>query len=274
MPVAKDRRAPCRTLTYWTAVRSSKHTIYIEYAERVHSASLLRVSTKFCLMKILITGATGTIGGAILSQQFLSHPSITSIIALSRRPLKRSSPKLQTIIVKDLETWDDELLSQIIEADAMVWCVGTNDAHPDNLRLPQTFQETFLRARTKAGISKRFRYIQTSGALVEPDQSKNLWFMSDARKFKGIIETKFLDFAEENKAVWQTYIIKPGGPLEGKWWDWIAKAVLGDRMAIKTDELAAFVANLVVTSEEKEARISNRRMVEVGQMLLESQKHD
>lgn len=223
-------------------------------------------------MKVLITGASGTIGGAIVSQQFLNHPSITSIVALSRKPLKQSSPKLQTIIVRDLETWNDELLAQIIDADAMIWCAGTNDANPDNLRLPQKFQESFLRARTDAGVSKRFRYVQTSGAMVERDQSKALWFMSDARKFKGTIETKFLEFAKVNKETWQLYIIKPGGVLEGRWWDWIAKLVLGDWMAIEKDQFAAFMGNLVVTGEEQEGCISNERMIEVGRRLLENRK--
>jgi hypothetical protein len=98
--------------------------------------------------------------------------------------------------------------------------------------------------------------------------------MSSARKFKGSIETNFLEFAKENREVWQLYIIKPGGVLEGKWWDWIAKRVLGDWMAIQRDQFAIFMGHLVVTGEEKEGRISNERMIEVGQRLLESKKRN
>lgn len=74
-------------------------------------------------MKILITGATGTVGKEILHQCLL-RPEVTEVVALSRRPLNddvSQDHKLRTIIVKDFAKWDEDLLDLIKDADAMIW---------------------------------------------------------------------------------------------------------------------------------------------------------
>ena len=40
-----------------------------------------------------------------------------------------------------------------------------------------------------------------SGALVERDQNRSLWFLNDARKIKGLAETRCVEFAEQHKDV-------------------------------------------------------------------------
>jgi thioester reductase-like protein len=74
-------------------------------------------------MKVLLTGATGTIGGGALSA-CLTHPQITKVIAFVRRTLPddiSSNPKLETIIIEDFSTWSDDLLDQHMDAAAMIW---------------------------------------------------------------------------------------------------------------------------------------------------------
>lgn len=76
-------------------------------------------------MKVLLTGATGTIGGGAL-RACLIHPQITAVVAFVRRPLPQdlsSNPKLETVIVEDFSTWTDELLDQHMDAAAMIWYV-------------------------------------------------------------------------------------------------------------------------------------------------------
>lgn len=74
-------------------------------------------------MKVLITGATGTIGSGALTQ-CLAHPQITTVIAFTRRPLPASisaHPKLRTVLVADFSTWKPDLLDQHMDAAAMIW---------------------------------------------------------------------------------------------------------------------------------------------------------
>jgi uncharacterized protein YbjT (DUF2867 family) len=74
-------------------------------------------------MKILIVGATGLIGGAILDECIL-HPDITLIVAISRRSLPTNltnNDKLRVIILEDFAIWSPEILGSSKDADAIVW---------------------------------------------------------------------------------------------------------------------------------------------------------
>jgi len=73
-------------------------------------------------MKIILTGATGRIGGAAL-QSALSNPAITSVVVLSRRDIDVQHAKLQTIIKKDYTQYSAEELTQIEGAEACIWYV-------------------------------------------------------------------------------------------------------------------------------------------------------
>jgi uncharacterized protein YbjT (DUF2867 family) len=74
-------------------------------------------------MKVLLTGATGTIGGGAL-RACLAHPQITKVIAFVRRALPvdvSSNQKLETVIVDDFSKWPEDLLDRNMDAAAMIW---------------------------------------------------------------------------------------------------------------------------------------------------------
>jgi nucleoside-diphosphate-sugar epimerase len=73
-------------------------------------------------MKIILTGCTGFIGSEVLSQ-CIRNPSVTSIIALSRRSLPETAndPKLKTIIMEDFNFYPDSVLEDLSGADACIW---------------------------------------------------------------------------------------------------------------------------------------------------------
>lgn len=73
-------------------------------------------------MKIILTGATGRIGGGAL-RNALSSPAITTVIVLSRRDIDIQHAKLQTIIKKDYTQYTPEELAQLEGAEACIWCV-------------------------------------------------------------------------------------------------------------------------------------------------------
>jgi FlaA1/EpsC-like NDP-sugar epimerase len=85
-------------------------------------------STSHSIMKVLVTGATGTIGRAVLDK-CLKHSGITSIIALVRRELSSdfipsdnpNRDKFKAIIVKDFGDWSHDILDHHKDAEAMIW---------------------------------------------------------------------------------------------------------------------------------------------------------
>ena len=219
-------------------------------------------------MKVLITGATGAIGGAIF-RHLLQTPDVTSVVALTRRPLSSSDPRVSNIVIDDFNNWNQSILASIADADAMVWAMGTSDANKDtNYNYILAFQEAFGRVLPRAR-QHRFRYVLISGALVEPDQDKTLYFMEAARKLKGATEEWSLEYAQKHKDVWQTWIIKPGGVVTAKTYA-IARMAAGMFMPmIRDEQVGAFVVHLIVHGKEAEGRILNERMAKKGTELLQ-----
>lgn len=80
-------------------------------------------------MHIILTGATGTVGAAVL-RHCLASPNITRLSILSRQefPLPVDDnldvQKAQTIIHTDYSTYPDELLTKLKGADGCVWAQG------------------------------------------------------------------------------------------------------------------------------------------------------
>ena len=71
-------------------------------------------------MKIILTGATGRIGGAAL-QSALLNPAVTTIVVLSRREIDVQHAKLKTIIKKDYTQYSAEEIAQLEGAEACIW---------------------------------------------------------------------------------------------------------------------------------------------------------
>jgi nucleoside-diphosphate-sugar epimerase len=74
-------------------------------------------------MKVILTGVTGFIGSEILTQ-CQQDPTITSIIALTRRPLSETiskDPKVEAIVMEDFNTYSDEVVEKMEGADACIW---------------------------------------------------------------------------------------------------------------------------------------------------------
>lgn len=71
-------------------------------------------------MKVIVTGATGLIGGGAL-QSALDHPDVTSVIVLVRRETGIGNSKLTTIIKTDFTSYEPGELEQLKGADGCIW---------------------------------------------------------------------------------------------------------------------------------------------------------
>ena len=68
-------------------------------------------------MHLILTGATGLVGAAVLDNM-LAQESISRISILSRRPVKMAEghDKAKVIIHKDFQTYDKTLLDELRDA--------------------------------------------------------------------------------------------------------------------------------------------------------------
>jgi len=76
-------------------------------------------------MHVILTGATGTCGSAVLSY-CLREPAITRISILSRKPVKQAEghEKAHTVIHDDFEKYPSDVLEKLKGAQACIWALG------------------------------------------------------------------------------------------------------------------------------------------------------
>ncbi|KAK3687419.1 putative nucleoside-diphosphate-sugar epimerase [Podospora appendiculata] len=176
-------------------------------------------------MKVILTGATGLAGAEVLAR-CIAHPSITSIIVLSRRPLPNPpNPKVHTVIATDDDylTYDKPAIRQATAgADACIWSLGDPWADVATARTisfdyplaaARVFSQRHKETQTQTGgdgKGEKFRFVYLSGGAVERDQSKPLWFLQDERKIRGQAEVALLAYAKEHADALDAYILKPG----------------------------------------------------------------
>jgi uncharacterized protein YbjT (DUF2867 family) len=88
-------------------------------------------------MKLIITGATGLVGTEAIRQS-LKNPKISSVIALSRRPVtvpedigdEQITDKLKSLVLKDFTQYPEDVKAQLADADACIWYPSDCDFKP------------------------------------------------------------------------------------------------------------------------------------------------
>lgn len=246
-------------------------------------------------MKIILTGTTGFIGQEVL-RRALTHPSITSIIVLSRRQLPSeapTSPKLKVMIHEDFGIYPDSLLTECAGAAACIWfdhtpvresVLSSADAaaartlspykgHLDDAEYLQRTEIGWPLAAVafcaKLSPGKQFRFLFCSGMASETDQNKSLWFMQGTRRLRGILEIKLAEIAKERPDVFRAITVRPGFVLaKGA----SVMRTLGGffpAAAIKVEVLAAAMVQIAVDGSESQT-VDNPDLKAQGQKLLEA----
>jgi len=167
-------------------------------------------------MKVILTGVTGLIGHEVLSR-CISNPAITAIIALTRREIPISNPKLTIIVHEDFTIYPPSLLQKLKGAEACIWCLGMNwpKTPEEDQRVNVDYTLAAARAfatRLDRGPRKTFRFIYLSGMYVEKDQEKSLWFLGDQRRRKGRLELELQRIGQDaQRGGFELFIARPGG---------------------------------------------------------------
>ncbi|GIJ90179.1 hypothetical protein Asppvi_009131 [Aspergillus pseudoviridinutans] len=208
-------------------------------------------------MKVIIAGATGFVGQEILSQ-CLAHPSITSIVALCRRELPITDPKLHVHLMKDqdfLSYSDPQLSASLRGADACIWTLGITPSRASDeqalrrvtleytSQAAKAFNNAFTasnEAGQEASAGSKFRFVYFSGGLAERDQSKPLWFYAGYRRMRNIL----LEQAAAHPATFESYIMRPGLVLSRQ--GTFADRVRGLAPSVRVDVLARAAVDVAV----------------------------
>ncbi|MCJ1444952.1 MAG: hypothetical protein MMC23_005456 [Stictis urceolatum] len=223
-------------------------------------------------MKVVLSGSTGYIGSEILTQ-CLNHPSITSILVLSRRDPGNLAdhPKVKVTIVDDFTSYNEPTVDELKTADAAIWCLGTYNG---NEKVDIEFPLTFINAiKTRPPGSAQFRYVQLSGAFTEPppkegEKERFLWYFSNGRRIRGAAEAKVLEAADDSsQGGLAVYVVKPGAVLPRDRAT-LQKYVFGDSLSITIDELGATMADLAVHGNEQKV-FRNQEVIKHARMLQE-----
>ncbi len=152
-------------------------------------------------MKIIVTGATGMVGNAVL-RQAISDPNISQITALVRNQLTLSSPKLNTIYHTDFLDYS-ALKDVFLNHDAIIWCLGISQTQVNKARYKEITYDYAVAAASqivKLNPAMTFVFVSGEGA----DQSGKS--LSRFARIKGQTEN-----ALNQLGLKTLYIIRPAG---------------------------------------------------------------
>ena len=158
-------------------------------------------------MKVLIFGATGMIGQAVLRESLLD-PQIDRVTVVGRNPTGQHHPKLRELIHADLGD-----LSPIAEGlaghDACFWCVGVSSAGMSEAEYTRvTCDLTLSAARSLAASSPHLTFVFVSGMGADSsERGRVMW-----ARVKGKTENALRELP-----LHASYVVRPAfvQPLHG-----------------------------------------------------------
>ncbi len=215
--------------------------------------------------KILITGATGMIGGLIL-ESALKDTLITEVISIVRKKSGVSHPKLKEVIISNFLDYSSigELLKDI---DAVYYCLGvyTGKAPRDEFRKITVDYPAAL-AKTIATHSIQATFCLLSGQGADRSEKSSLMFAKD----KGVIENLLSGLGFKAFYAFRPSYIYPVTPrtepnFAYKFFRTIYPLVrlLGKNFSIRSTELASAMYRVGLVGAEKEV-LENRDIISLA----------
>ena len=124
-------------------------------------------------MKVIITGASGMLGQAVL-REGLAYDKVKEILLVLRNPLNVGHPKVKEVILKDF--FDVESISEDLKGyDACFFCAGVSSSsmgEKEYRKITADMTLKFAKVILKANPDIRFSYVSAYGA--DP-ASKTMW---------------------------------------------------------------------------------------------------
>lgn len=155
---------------------------------------------------IIITGATGSAGAAVLAYA-LKSSSVSRISVLSRRPVKlaENEEKANVIIHKDFNNYPADVLEQLKGATGCVWAQGISSRgmqEDEYTKITVDYPVAAAKAFATLGDKMNFVYMSGEGASTEEKSS----FMFG--RVKGRAENQILALSKEHPSL-NVFNIRP-----------------------------------------------------------------
>ncbi len=212
-------------------------------------------------MKVVLYGATGMIGQAVL-RECLLDPEVHAVLSVGRTTTGRSHPKLRELVTPEVAD-TGPVAAEFADADACYFCLGVSSAG-----LPPATYERITHGLTLAvaGAAARARpdlvFVYVSGAGTDStERGRSRW-----ARVKGRTENDLL------KLPLRAYLFRPGfiQPVHGETSRTrlyrIAYAVLGPLFPV----LRRLAPNSMMSSEEIARAMLRVTRDRPGQRVLES----
>ena len=137
-------------------------------------------------MKILLFGATGSVGNAVL-EACVAEPVVEEVRAIARRPLMNTSAKLRTLVHRDFLDYStaEEAFRGI---DACLFCLGTSVTQvskDDYRKISYSMPLAAAEMLKKRSPDAAFHYISGKGTDL---LSRMLWARVKAQAEQDLIE--------------------------------------------------------------------------------------
>ncbi|KFY40151.1 hypothetical protein V494_03624 [Pseudogymnoascus sp. VKM F-4513 (FW-928)] len=244
-------------------------------------------------MKLIITGSTGFVATEVI-RQALSNPAVTSIVALGRRAAavpQNAGPcadtsKFKPVVCDDFENYSDSVKRELSGADACIWLLAVTPSKTWTMPWEDVrkicFDYTVKGIETIAQLprdsgSKPLRFIYTSGAKAQRDQSQKPWILGNYSLMRGETETHVLEFAKSSNGAVEACVAKPGIIDAPGRTGFVTRAVGSVGRAIislpilDVGEIAATLLQQAINGIEKETLL-NDDLVRIGQKVLAAEK--
>ncbi|KAG7293474.1 hypothetical protein NEMBOFW57_003525 [Staphylotrichum longicolle] len=240
-------------------------------------------------MKLVVAGSTGFVATEIIAQA-LSHPAITSVIALGRRSpptphhLGPSASNLKFVLLSDFDQeYPDDVKRELAGADAVIWTIEVSAPQSKStpseeiLKVCRDFPIRALRTIAKVprpGTQQPTRFLYLSSHMAKQDPNNKPLVPGEYARLRGESETGILEAGKQTNAAVHVAITKPGlivGP------DHLLLTLqpgilgLAGVPSIRLSEVAAALLDQVVSGFDKDTLV-NEDLVRIGQAALAAQK--
>jgi hypothetical protein len=116
-------------------------------------------------LKVIVTGSSGMVGEGIL-RVCLDHPDVDKILAVNRRPINLSNPKIKEIIHQDFFDLSP-VENQLTGYNACFYCIGTTSIlvkEPEYYNITHNLTLSFANTLARLNPGMIFCYISGFGA--------------------------------------------------------------------------------------------------------------
>lgn len=164
-------------------------------------------------MHVILTGATGLVGSAVLDS-LIKTKDITKISILSRRPVKfaddAKDPRIKTIIHTDFNKYDSSVLEQLRGASSCVWALGISQSKvskEEYVKITKDYGLAAAKSLATLGTTTepfRFIYVSGEGATQQPG-----YFSAIFARVKGETETALAELAAAPNSTLRADSVRP-----------------------------------------------------------------